>query len=45
MAMKATIQKLYDSGLSDNYDKADEVLKNCVNIKKSERRRGFVGSP
>ena len=45
MAVKATIQKLYDSRLSHNYDKADDVLKSCLYIEKNERLRGYVGFP
>ena len=37
--MKTTTQILYDKGLFDNYDNADEVLKNYLPIKVNERRR------
>ena len=33
-AVKTTIQILYDKGLIDNYDNADEVLKDFVFIRR-----------
>ena len=36
---KTTIRKLYGKGLFDNYDNADEVLKENLLIEVNERRR------
>ena len=38
-AVKTTIQTLYDKGLFDNYDNADEVLKDYLLFEVDERRR------
>ena len=41
--MKTTIQILYDKGLFDNSNKADEVLKEYLLIEENERRRPDLG--
>ena len=33
-AVKTTFQILYDKGLLDNYDNADEVLKDFLSVKR-----------
>ena len=37
--MKSSIKKLYDTGLFDIYDSADEVLKDCLLFDVYDRRR------
>ena len=38
-AVKMTFQLLFDEGLFDKYDNADEVMKDCLLIEVSDRRR------
>ena len=45
MTVKTTKQILFDDGIFDNYDNADEELKVYPNEDVYERRRGFVGLP
>ena len=37
--MKTTIQILYGKRILDNYDNANELLKNCLLIEVNKRRR------
>ena len=44
-AMKATIQELYDNGIFDIYDTADEGLKDFLDSELNEWCRAFSGPP